>query len=35
MPTRIHRTSPSPSPFNPETVDGWAGVPTTIAADLL
>ena len=33
MPTRVHRTSPSP--LDPATVEGWAGVPTTIAADLL
>ena len=32
MPTRVHRTSPRP--LNPETVAGWAGVPTTIVADL-
>ena len=33
MPTRVHRVSASPP--DPGTVEGWAGVPTTIAADLL
>lgn len=33
MPTRVHRVSASP--LDPTTVEGWAGVPTTIAADLL
>ncbi len=32
MPTRIHRTSVSP--LDPETVAGWARVPTTIVTDL-
>jgi 4-hydroxy-4-methyl-2-oxoglutarate aldolase len=33
MPTRVHR--PNVPPLDPETVSTWAGVPTTIAADLL
>lgn len=33
MPTRVHR--PGTGPLDPATVEGWAGVPTTIAADLL
>ena len=33
MPTRVHRVSASPP--DPGTVEGRAGVPTTIAADLL
>ena len=33
MPTRVHRVSSSP--WGQATVEGWAGVPTTIAADLL
>ena len=33
MPTRVHRVGASPP--DPGTVKGWAGVPTTVAADLL
>lgn len=33
MPTRIHRSGTSP--LDPQTIEGWAGVSTTIAADLL
>lgn len=33
MPTRVHR--PSGPPPDSRTVEAWAGVPTTIAADLL
>jgi regulator of RNase E activity RraA len=33
MPTRVHRVSASPP--DPGTVKGWAGVSTTVAADLL
>ncbi len=32
MPTRVHRNSRQP--LDPETVQGWAAVPTTIIADL-
>lgn len=32
MPTRVHRASVSP--LDPAVLEGWAGVPTTIAADL-
>ncbi len=32
MPTVVHPTSTSP--LDPKSVEGWAGVPTTIAADL-
>lgn len=32
MPTRIHR--PGEGPLDPQTIEAWAGVSTTIAADL-
>jgi 4-hydroxy-4-methyl-2-oxoglutarate aldolase len=32
MPTRIHR--PGAGPLDPQTIEAWAGVSTTIAADL-
>lgn len=32
MPTVVHR--PSTSPLDPKSIEAWAGVPTTIAADL-
>jgi 4-hydroxy-4-methyl-2-oxoglutarate aldolase len=32
MPTRIHK--PGGEPLDPRTIEAWAGVPTTIAADL-
>jgi regulator of RNase E activity RraA len=32
LPTRIHRSAPPA--LDPAVVEGWAGVPTTIAADL-
>lgn len=32
MPTVVHRTGTDP--LDPKSIEGWAGVPTTIAADL-